>query len=491
MKDLREKTVRGGLVRVFAQAANLLLRVGSLVILARLLAPRDFGLVGMVTALTGVLNLFRDFGLSAATVQRTSVTEEQTSTLFWINLEVGAILAATVSGFAPVVVAFYHEPRLYWVTIILASGFIFNSVGIQHSARLQRQMRFTTLSIIDTGSWIVSTAVGIGAAKAGYGYWALVAMTITLPLTASSAFWLVTAWVPGMPRRRAGIRSLMRFGGTLTVNGLIVYVASNFEKVLLGRFWGADAIGIYGRAYQLIRIPTDTLNAAVGEVAFSALSRLQDDPSRLRSYFLKGYSLVVAITLPATFACSVLANDLIGVMLGPKWKDAAPIFRLLTPTVLVFSIANPLSWLVGAIGMVGRGVKMSLVIAPLMIAGYFVGLPYGPRGVAFAYSAVMMLWVIPVVAWSVHATVISLRDILIVVCRPLASSALAGAVAFGVCSLYSGSHLMRLILGSVVLIGTYLVTLLYIMNQKSFYADLLQKFTSRSPAEEKNLVSIP
>jgi O-antigen/teichoic acid export membrane protein len=220
------------------------------------------------------------------------------------------------------------------------------------------------------------------------------------------------------------------------------------------------------------------------------LSRLQDDTSRLRSYFLKGYSLVVAITLPATFACGVLAADLIGVMLGPKWKDAAPIFRLLTPTILVFSVANPLSWFVGAIGMVGRGVKMSLVIAPLMIAGYFVGLPYGPKGVALAYSVVMMLWVIPVVAWSVHATVISLRDILIVVSRPLVSSALAGVVAFGVCSLCNGSHLMRLFLGAIVLIGTYLGILLYAMGQKSYYADLLQKFTSRSQAEEKALVSV-
>ena len=490
MKDLRERTLRGGLARVCAQVANLLLRVGSLVILARLLTPKDFGLVGMVTALTGVLSLFRDFGLSAATVQHARVTEEQTNTLFWINILVGAILSAAVSGIAPIVATFYHEPRLYWVTIVLASGFLLNAAGIQHSARLQRQMRFTTLSMVDTGSWIVSTAVGIGAAKAGYGYWALVAMTVTLPLTASTAFWLVTAWVPGMPHRRAGIRPLMRFGGTLTVNGLIVYVASNFEKVLLGRFWGADAIGIYGRAYQLIRIPTDTLNGAVGEVAFSALSRLQDDPSRLRSYFLKGYSLVLAVTLPATFACGVLASDLIGVLLGPKWKDAAPIFRLLTPTILVFSIANPLSWLVGAIGMVGRGVKMSLVIAPLMIAGYFVGLPYGPKGVAFAYSAVMMLWIMPVIAWSVHATVISLRDILIVVSRPLASSTIAGAVALGACSLFGQSHLVRLIVGSIVLIGTYIGILLYVMGQKSYYADLLQKFTRRSKVEENALVSV-
>ena len=168
---------------------------------------------------------------------------------------------------------------------------------------------------------------------------------------------------------------MMRFGGTVTLVGLVVYVASNFEKVLLGRFWGVAALGIYGRAYQLINIPTDNFNSAAGEVAFSALSRLQDDRIRLRTYFLKGYSLVLAMTLPITIACALFADDMIVVFLGPKWMAAAPIFRLLAPTALVFAVANPLAWLVCSLGLVTRSLKMSLVIAPLMIAGYVMGLP--------------------------------------------------------------------------------------------------------------------
>jgi PST family polysaccharide transporter len=176
------------------------------------------------------------------------------------------------------------------VTLVLAAGFFFNAAGVQHSALLQRQMRFTALSVINIVSLIVGTAIAIGGAKAGYGYWSLVAMTVTLPITSTIGFWLTAAWVPGMPHRRAGVRSMIRFGGTVTLNGLVVYVANNFEKILLGRYWGVDALGLYGRAYQLVNIPTDNINSSVGEVAFSALSRLQDDPPRLKSYFLKGYS---------------------------------------------------------------------------------------------------------------------------------------------------------------------------------------------------------
>ena len=200
---------------------------------------------------------------------------------------------------------------------------------------------------------------------------------------------------------------MVRFGGTLTLTGLTVYVASNFEKVLLGRFWGVDAVGLYGRAYQLINIPTSNLNSAAGEVAFSALSRLQDDPARRKNYFLKGFSLVLAVTLPITIACAFFANDMVFVLLGSKWKDAAPIFRWLAPTILVFAIANPLSWLLLASGRIDRLMKMSLVITPIMILGFIIGLPYGPKGVACAYSVVMTLWLTPLIAWAVHGTEIS------------------------------------------------------------------------------------
>jgi O-antigen/teichoic acid export membrane protein len=300
-------------------------------------------------------------------------------------------------------------------------------------------------------------------------------------------FWLTTAWVPGMPHRRTGIRSMMRFGGTVTLNGLVSYVACNFEKVLLGRFWGVDALGIYGRAYQLINIPTDNLNSAASEVAFSALSRVQDDPGRLKNYFLKGYSVLLALTLPITVGCALFADDLILVVLGPKWTAAAAIFRLLAPTILVFALVNPLFWLLCSLGLVERSLKMSLVMAPTMIGSYILGLSHGPRGVAFAYSAVMMLWVIPVIAWSVYGTVISVRDVLLALSRPLASSMLAGALAFGVGAAYgqSLSPLPRLVLESVVLLVTFVGTLLFVTGQKALYLDLFRGLKGPVSAKEE------
>lgn len=491
MKDLKQRAIRGGFAKVCAQTASMAIRMGSLMVLARLLDPKDFGLVGMVTALTGVLNLFRDFGLSSATVQRMDVSDEQISTLFWINVVVGVILWFSLTALAPVVVAFYHEPHLLWVTILLATAFIFNAGGVQHSALLQRQMRFTTLAIIDTVSLVLSTSIGISMALAGFGYWALAAAAVSLPLFTTVCLWLTSGWIPGRPRSRVGVHSMMRFGGAVTLISVIVYIAYNLEKVLLGRFWGADAVGIYGRAYQLINMPTENLNSAIGVVALSALSRLQDDANRLKSYFLKGYSLVLALTIPLTFCCALFAKDMILVVLGPKWKDAVDIFRLLAPTILVFALINPLWWLTCSLGMVGRNLKLVLVMAPLVIGGYLMGLPYGPKGVALGYSTVMILWVVPCIAWSVHGTVVSLRDIMLAASRPLVSGIVAAALAFGV-QFFCGqslSPLLRLILGAIVLFGAYAAILLYGMGQKAFYIKLLRGLRGRPSLEDKVLVS--
>ncbi|MGB6130431.1 MAG: lipopolysaccharide biosynthesis protein [Acidobacteriaceae bacterium] len=476
MKDLKERTIRGGLARSLGLGARFALRLGTLMVLARLLAPKDFGLVGMVTAFTGVLDLFRDFGLSAATIQSANVTIEQKSTLFWINIAFGCLLAGIMIAMAPVIAAFYHEPRLVRVTIVLAAGLILNAAAVQHSALLQREMRFTTLTAIDVTALTLAAVVAIVGAKAGFGYWALVAMTITLPLATAAGVWLTSGWIPGLPRRGAGVRPMMRFGGTLTVTGLTVYLANNLDKVLLGRYWGVDALGLYGRAYQLINIPTSNLNSAAGEVAFSALSRLQDDPPRRRSYFLKGFSLVLGLTLPITVACAFFARGMVLVLLGPKWEGAVPIFRLLAPTILVFAVANPLSWLLSASGLIARQMKMSLVIAPGMILGYVVGLPYGPRGVAFAYSLVMTLWVFPLIAWAVHGTEISFRDVMRTAGPPLIASAAAGAVAFAVGMAFCRSFvpLLRLSIECSVLLVAFIGFLMMVAGQRTLYLGLLR-----------------
>ena len=482
MNDLKGSTIRGGLARLCALCTSLLVRIVSLLVLARILSPSDYGIVGMAMAFTGVLITFRDFGLSSAAIQSDTVTDKQISTLFWVNLSIGALLGLAGAAVAPAVADFYGRPELFPVTVCLALAFFINSAGVQHSALLQRQMRFTALSLIDISALIFGNAVAIAAAEAGYGYWSLVALAVATPLAATSGFWWVSAWIPGPPCRRAGIRPMMRFGSTLTLNGLVAFIAYNAEKIMLGRAWGPHAIGVYGRAHQLLNLPTDSLNSAIGEVAFSALSRLQNEPLRLKNYFLKGFSLVLGLTLPITIMCALFADDLVLVLLGPQWKDSVEIVRLLAPTVVIRAIINPLGWLLYSIGLVGRSLRIALVFAPVMITGYYIGLPYGADGIAIAYSVVMGLWVIPHVFWCVHGTPISAGEIWHTVIRTLAPGILGGALAYGLRLLCGDafSPALRLILESMTLFLGYFGLLWFAAGQRSLYIDLFRGLRTAS-----------
>lgn len=483
MKDLKQKTIRGGFAKLIGQGINFTVRFAFLAVVARLLDPADFGLVAMVTAVTGVYDLFSTGGLSSAAIQQATVTEEQISTLFWINVLIGVMLALLCLLTAPLLAHFYHEPRLFWVTIVLAAGFIFTSAGAQHSTILHRQLRYVAQVAIEALTVVASAAVAISMAVAGFGYWALVISAVVGPAVNTAAMWAVVGWTPGMPRRNVGVRAMLHFGGTVTLNNLVVYIAYNFEKVLLGRFWGADALGLYGRASQLINIPTAQLNSAIGGVAFSALSRLQHDPVQFRNYFLKGYSLVIAMTAPITLFSAAFSDDIILVVLGPKWTEAAVIFRLLTPTVLIFGIINPTAWLLLAMGLQKRSLAIALVIAPLCVTAYLIGLPYGPSGVALAYSTAMTLWLAPHILWCLKGTMISVRDFLLAMWPPIGSAIVAAALAFAAQFYFAQwqSPFSRLLFGACVMAAVYAGMLLFVMGRKSFYLGLLAQL--RSPTQ--------
>jgi O-antigen/teichoic acid export membrane protein len=476
-QELKQKTARATLVSGAAQIATFTLRTASMVAMARLLTPQEFGLVGMVTAVTGALGLFKEAGLATASVQQASLRPDQSSTLFWINLAIGVFLAAVTAMLAPFLVKLYGDPRLLMVGIAMGAGFIASGATAQHRALLLRQMRFTALSIVEIVSLVLSIATAMGVALAGGGYWALVAMNVGPAVFSVLGFFFATRWVPGRPRRGTGIKAMLHYGGTLTINSLVVYVAYNAEKVLLGRFWGAEALGLYGRAYQLVNLPTENLNSTIGSVAFPALCRVQNDPERLRSFFLRGYSLFLSLVIPITMGCALFAEDIILVFLGSKWNAAIPIFRLLVPTILSFALINPFAWLMMAMGMATRSLKIALMIAPTVILGYLFGLKHGPEGIAVGYSVALVLIIVPMILWAKHGTLISNRDVLKAISQPGLSALAAGTVVWFCRGFLSGVEpaLLRLTISTAILFGIYALLLLFVMKQQPVYARLLRE----------------
>jgi O-antigen/teichoic acid export membrane protein len=456
-----------------------ILRLGALVIMGRLLSPNDYGLVAMVMAPLGILNVFRDLGLSTVAIQHPDLSERQRSTLFWMNMGFGLGLTGIAILCAPLLVRFYGDARLSLLAIVMSSWFLLYAAIDQHAAMLQREMRFVQIAVIDALSNLLGVSVGIVLAMNGARYWAIVGMTLATPAIYAGLVWLTAGWIPGLPRRGVGIVAMVKRGGSLTAAALAWYVAHNFDKVLVGRLFGADALGLYSRAYTLINLPGDVLNGAMRNVAMSALSRVSGDAASLRSYFLRSYSILVSITAPIAFTCALFAEEIVLVVLGPKWSQAATIFRYLSPTALVLGLLNPTWPLLVALGLFKRNCAVGLAIAPISIVGYCIGVSWGAEGAAIGLSAALVLSVVPLLAWSVSATAVSLRDLAAQIYPPLLCSVLAGLAAAVVRHYVLPAQwapLPCLLIGLIIFASVYAVVLLFGMGRWSEYKDVLQTF---------------
>jgi O-antigen/teichoic acid export membrane protein len=479
--ELKRRSVRGGFATMSGQGLRFVIQTASTMVLARLLSPEDFGLQGMVVVITGFLAFFQDAGLAMATVQRLEITHDQTSTLFWINLVVGGILAMLCAASAPLLVKFYHEPRLYWIAVFSGLTFVFSGVAAQHGALLRRSLRFGTQAQISVLSQVAGSVTGITMAVLGYRYWSLVGMAMANSIAGAAAVWLAVRWLPGPPRRGCGVGSMLRFGGLATCNSFVVFLAWNAEKILLGRFWGADALGLYGRAYQLVTQPVQQFETSLASVAFPALSRIQHDAQRLAKSFLSAYNLHLSLTIPITIVCAVFAEEIVAVILGNKWMAAAPIFRLLAPVAVVFAVANPLSWLVSSTGRMGRALSISLTMTPLVILGIVLGLGSGPQGVAIGYSSSMALILVPIAAWSKLGTAVTWPDLWRATKAPFFSGLVAGAAGILAKLTLSGRLplIPHLLIGVAFVLAIYAWMLLIVMDQKQKYIELLSHLWPR------------
>src|SRR6266850_60555 len=207
-----ERTVRGGLVMMSAHGLKFTLSIVATAIMARLLEPQDYGLIGMVGVALNFVSLFKDMGLNFATIQRAEINFQQISTLFWINVSMSLLITMLTVAIAPIIAWFYGEPRLTMIAVVLAAGFIFGGLAVQHEALLRRQMRFFALSTIALASMIAGYAVGITLALSGFHYWALVYSQLALLAANMLGVLLVCRWRPGRPRLDLGMRSMLSFG---------------------------------------------------------------------------------------------------------------------------------------------------------------------------------------------------------------------------------------------------------------------------------------
>lgn len=397
--DLGARSARGGAVTLTAQVCKFVLSTLSAIVLARLLTPQDYGLIGMVAIVVGFLGMFQYLGLSTATVQWSELNHEQVSTLFWMNIGLSTVIMLLIIATTPLAVWFYKEPRLVGIMFGYASATLLVGLAIQHEAILIRQMRFAVTAAIEISAMAIALAAAIVSAYYGAGYWALVINQLVLAFVTVVGTWTACRWRPSLPSRAAGVRSMLSYGGNLTGFNMMSYFARNLDNLLLGKFWGAYQLGVYSRAYQMLLMPMGQINAPLMSVAVPALSRLSDSPARYRAAFLKIVEKIAMITMPGVVFMIATSDWLVLFLLGPKWHDTGRIFMLLGVAALVQPVTRATLWLFTTQGRARELFHWGIISAFIAVISIVAGLHWGALGVAAAYAASDLCVTTPLLFW--------------------------------------------------------------------------------------------
>ncbi|GIG22673.1 lipopolysaccharide biosynthesis protein [Cellulomonas chitinilytica] len=378
---------RGAAVTMGSQVAGATIRFASLVVLARMLTPHDYGLVAMVAALIGIGDLFRDFGLGNAAIQAQQLSRPQRDNLFWINTGLGLLVGAVIAACAQPIARFYDEPAVAPVVVALSATLLLSGLSTQHRASLMRAMRFTRVAAIDLVALGLGLAAAVVAALAGLGYWALVIQELVRASVACLGVTASARWWPGLPRRGAQMRGLVSYGANLLGTYLVAYASRNVDSVVIGARFGPTATGLYNRAFGLMSLPMMQINAPATRVALPVLSRLVPDRAKYRRYLLAGQTILLHITVPVFVLGIVLAEPLVRLALGETWMGAVPILRVLAIGGLFDIVAFPTGWVFQSSGATRSQLRFVLSTRPLIIVAVLVGSHWGVIGVAAGYAA--------------------------------------------------------------------------------------------------------
>jgi PST family polysaccharide transporter len=425
--ELRNLAVRGAGVTILSGGVGLALQVVGTAVLARLLAPRDFGLIAMATTFSVLLANCGLNGLTEVVIQRDKIDHDLASTLFWINLSAGVLLTVGFAACGTLLAWFYHDAKVRMVAIAISPTILLTSSSVLHLALLKRAMRFHQLSVNDIVARTVSVTVAILLGWAGYRYWALVAGALVLPASVAIGAWSLCWWIPGRPRRVAGTKSALRFAIQTYARFSFGYITRNTDNLLIGWRFSAQALGFYKKAYDLFLLSANQLVASTTDVALSALSRVKRD-SAYQRYFVGVVSIMAFVGMGLSAELTLTGKDLIRLLLGPNWEPAGTIFTFFGPGIGVMILYYTHSWIHLSIGRADRWFRWGIVEFAVTLLLFIAGLPAGPAGIALAWTVSFWILTIPALWYAGKPIGLRVGPMLSVVWRYLGAALISGGV---------------------------------------------------------------
>ena len=402
--DLKNKSIKGGVSTVGSQGIMFGLSMISTVVLARLLSPEDYGLLALVSSVTGFVLIFKDLGLSQAIIQYKDLDQAKSNKVFWFNVLVSSGIALLICALGPVLVYFYDEPRVLYITFSFSMIAVFGGLTIQHSSLLRRQMMFKTIAIVNIVSSLASIGGAILLAYLGFGYWALVAMNVINPFVTMIMYWIYCDWRPDMPKIDRSISGMVRFGVDITGFNLINYFSRNLDNVLIGKYVGTAQLGIYSKAYQLLMLPITQLRNPLVNVGIPAMSSLVDNLPRYRDYYRKYVFLLAFFSMPIVAFLAVSSYPIVYIILGPKWVEVSYIFSLLAIMAFMQPATSSCGLVLISLGQTRRYFYYGLFNAIIMVISFVIGIQWGTVGLIVASTIGYYIFLFPALIYSLRKT---------------------------------------------------------------------------------------
>jgi O-antigen/teichoic acid export membrane protein len=378
-----------------SQLTSFVGRTAMTVTLAHLLTPHEFGIAGMVLVFSGLILLLTDVGFSASIVQLKSLTESDRSTAFWTGMAICVLFFAISVAVSPFVAAFYDEPQVRWMFVVVATSFITGGLVTTQASLLWRRMDFKALEIRGILATWTSAAAAVVAASLGAGAWSLIVQSVTYSLVSSALIWVLSPWRPQMIYSGASLRRLGSFSLNVFFTRLLGYGDRNLDNILVGRFLGAASLGVYSLGYSVILIPFDRLIWPIQNVVTPAFAGLQDNLTRLTALWIRALRAIMAIMLPAMAGVIIVADDLVHALLGQKWAAVTPIVQILAWVALVQSPAVMNGPIYQSRNRSGLLLRIAIFAFVADATSFAVGLHWGVKGVATAYALGNTVLIVP------------------------------------------------------------------------------------------------
>ncbi len=419
---LAANAARGVLWTGGGQILRQIVQIGSQLILARLLLPGDFGLLGMALVFVGIGQLVADFGIGSAVVQARSDDRALLSSCFWLNVAVAGALTVVLLACAPLIAVFYRRADLTPIIAALSLNLLLSGLQVIPSALLYRDMRFAELARAQVVGSLVAAVAAIALAWYGAGAWALVAQPLVGGITLLVMYAAAARWRPTREFSWPLVAPLARFSASLLGTNLLGYAHRNVDTMLIGRVLGAGPLGQYSMAIQLMLFPLQQVSSVIVRVLFPTLVRIKDDLPRLRSAYLQAVSAIALVTFPIMGGLFVLADDFVLVVFGANWIEMTPVLKVLAWVGMVQSIGTTVGTIYLATGTMHIALRVSLYATPVLIAGVVAGMPWGIQGVALGYGIATFAVSIYTLGTAFKVIELSFAAFLKVLTRPLAAA---------------------------------------------------------------------